>query len=87
MLSAQGMQVWKGWIATGDTPEVLAPNWDEWLAQLQLDQQPGDQIQEGLPRRQDTQFTERELRRLTFVRWLYLTGRLDPMDPRAHESA
>jgi hypothetical protein len=66
------MQVWNGWTVAREAPTFKAPRWDEWLAQLQHVQQAGYHQQKDLP------FSEREMARLTFLRWLYLTGRLDP---------
>ena len=68
------MQVWKGWTAAGEAPMIKAPSWEEWLAQLQRVQQAEYHV------RQDVQFSEQEMARLMFLRWLHLTGRLDAQE-------
>lgn len=74
------MQVWKGWIATSAATSVpavkTAPTWDEWCARQRCllsgeQQQPACQ-QECMP------FSDQEFARLSFVRWLYQRGSLDP---------
>jgi hypothetical protein len=67
------MQIWKGWTAT-----VGALPWAEWCAR----QQGALRAQQRL--RQDVPFSERELTYLSFVRWLYQTGRLDPVEHDNH---
>jgi hypothetical protein len=67
----QTMPIWKGWTAT-----TGARTWDEWCAQ-----------QQGALRnqqRQDVPFSERELACLSFMRWLYQAGRLDPREHDTH---
>ena len=64
------MQAWRGWTA------IAAPTWDDWCAHQQCNLR-GEKyqqacLQESIP------FNERELARLSFVRWLYQRGRLDP---------
>jgi hypothetical protein len=66
------MEDWKGWTATAG-----ALTWDEWCARQQ------SVLRGEQHRRQDVPFSERELTRLSFVRWLYQTGRLDS---RAHDN-
>jgi hypothetical protein len=65
------MQAWRGWTATAGVPTTAAPTWAEWCVQLQSTLRDEQRRQHCLP------FTERELARLSFVRWLYQTGRLD----------
>jgi hypothetical protein len=73
------MQVWKGWTAAGETPMIKAPSWDEWLThQLQRVRQAEYHVEYHV--RQDVQFSEHELARLMFLRWLHLTGRLDAQE-------
>ena len=63
----QAMQAWKGWTATaGALPKA------EWCARQQ------GALRDQQRRRQDAPFSARELTGLSFVRWLYQTGRLDP---------
>jgi hypothetical protein len=79
------MQVWQGWTPYGEASAIRAPKWDEWVRKSQGVQHAGNHRQERLAEEQEApfeaQFTERELARLSFVRWLYLTGRLNPLDP------
>ncbi len=70
------MQTWRGWIATSASAITPPPTWDEWRAR-QRHSLSGENRQQ--PSQKDNMpFTERELARLSFVRWLYLRGCLDP---------
>jgi hypothetical protein len=64
------MQIWKGWTTTAGSTTKWTLTWAEWRAHQQR----------TLPdkRRQHAgeRFTERERAHLSFVRWLYHTGRL-----------
>ena len=73
------MQVWKGWTAAGEAPMIKVPSWDEWLAQLQRVRQAEYHVRQDL-QFQDVQFSEQEMARLMFLRWLHLTGRLDAQE-------
>ena len=70
------MQVWRGWTATSASAAAAAPTWDDWCARqrrlLRPTQGQSESKQESSP------FSDRELARLSFVRWLYQRGRLDP---------
>ncbi|HEV2458080.1 MAG TPA: hypothetical protein VGS80_06910 [Ktedonobacterales bacterium] len=69
------MQTWNGWTATAGAPTTAAPTWAEWCARHQ------GTLRNAERRQQDEQsvpFSERELARLSFVRWLWQSGRLDP---------
>ena len=70
------MHAWTGWAAASQTAGKTAPTWDEWCAGqrrlLGTEQREHSRQHERMP------FSERELARLSFVRWLYQTGRLDP---------
>jgi hypothetical protein len=70
------MHAWTGWMAASQTAGKTAPTWDEWCAGqrrlLGSKQRPPSCQHENSP------FSERELAHLSFVRWLYQTGRLDP---------
>jgi hypothetical protein len=68
------MQVWKGWTVAREAPMIRVPSWEEWLAQLQRVQQAEYHL------RQDVQFSDQEMARLMFVRWLHRTGRLDAQE-------
>jgi hypothetical protein len=70
------MQTWKSWSVASAIDGNPAPTWDEWCARLR-------RIRSGEKRQQVCQhdnmpFSQRELARLSFVRWLYLRGCLDP---------
>jgi hypothetical protein len=70
------MQVWRGWRATSASAATVAPTWNDWCAcQRRLlcrtQYEPGRE-EESSP------FSNRELARLTFARWLYQRGHLDP---------
>ncbi len=72
------MQAWMGWAATSASASAVktVPTWEEWCARqrriLSSEQRQQACQQESMP------FSDRELARLSFVRWLYQTGRLDP---------
>jgi hypothetical protein len=59
------MRTWEGWLPASAMANTFRLTWDKWCA-LQ-------RRQEGIP------FSDRELARLSFVRWLYhnYTRRLD----------
>ena len=80
------MQAWRGWTATAATPTTpttpttrttRALTWAEWCARHQHTLRDEERCHEGV------RFTEGELVRLSFVRWLYQTGRLGP---RGHDT-
>jgi hypothetical protein len=69
------MQAWRGWTATAAIPTTRttrARTWAEWCAWQQRTLWDEEGCHEGV------QFTEGELARLSFVRWLYQAGRLGP---------
>jgi hypothetical protein len=66
------MQAWKGWMATAVAPTTGPLTWAEWCARQQGALRDEQRRQHGVP------LSERELGRLSFVRWLCQTGRLDP---------
>jgi hypothetical protein len=78
------MQAWRGWTAVAQTAVKTAPTWEEWcayqrrLAQRRL--QPRFDLRQHACQHdnESSPFSERELARLSFVRWLYQTGHLDP---------
>lgn len=74
------MQAWKGWIATSKSAATAAPTWEQWSAYQARQRNSEQRQQEG------SLFSDRELARLSFTRWLYQTGRLDPA-PRQPMSA
>jgi hypothetical protein len=70
------MQSWKSWSVASAIGGNLAPIWDEWCARLR-------RIRSGEMRKQACQqnsvpFSQRELAHLSFIRWLYLRGCLEP---------
>lgn len=70
------MQSWKSWSVASAIGGNLAPTWDEWCARLR-------RIRSGEMRKQACQqnsvpFSQRELAHLSFIRWLYLRGCLEP---------
>ena len=64
------MPVWKGWTATSVPAVTGAPTWDAWTTCQQRALSRKKQQQETIA------FSERELARLLFVRWLYQRGSL-----------
>ena len=62
------MQAWSGWSGTSAPAVKVAPTWDEWRACQRRIERP----------RESVSFSERELARLSFMRWLYQRGRLAP---------
>lgn len=73
------MRTWEGWTATIGTTATRAPTWSEWRLQLQGNLS-GEQRQDEQRQNHGTPFSQRQLARLSFVRWLYLTGRLGPRE-------
>jgi hypothetical protein len=80
------IQAWRGWTATAATPTTRttraltrALTRAEWCAwqQRQRTLRDEERCHEGV------RFTEGELARLSFVRWLYPAGRLGP---RGHDN-
>ena len=70
------MRAWRGWMATSASAITAAPTWDDWRACQQrllrcAQCEPG-------PEDESSPFSDRELARLSFARWLYQRGRLDP---------
>jgi hypothetical protein len=67
------MHPWSGWpaLAHASTAKTRL-TWSEWCAFQQRTQHTEKRRQDGLP------FSDRELARLSFERWLYQTGRLVP---------
>jgi hypothetical protein len=74
------MHVWKGWAATSESAATFALTWEQWCAYQARKRTSEQQQHEG------SLFSDRELARLSFTRWLYQTGRLDPA-PRQPLSA
>jgi hypothetical protein len=70
------MQAWMGWTAASAPGVKTALTWNEWCGYQQRilggEKHQQARQQESIP------FSDRELARLSFVRWLYQTGRLDP---------
>ncbi len=67
------MPAWKGWTATAASAVKTAPTWDTWCARQR------DALSREKQQPESIAFSERELARLAFVRWLYQKGCLDPM--------
>jgi hypothetical protein len=68
------MHAWKGWTAASDTAVSATVTWDEWRTHQQ--RMLGRADRQPLRQRESVVFSDRELARLSFVRWLYQTGRL-----------
>ena len=70
------MQTWRGWAAIPAPGVKTAFTWEEWrgfqVRILGREKHQQARQQESMP------FSKRELARLSFVRWLYQSGRLDP---------
>lgn len=65
------MQAWRGW-TTAATPTTRALTWAEWCAWQKGTLRDEEHCHQGV------RFTDRELARLSFVRWFYQTGGLGP---------
>jgi hypothetical protein len=65
------MPVWMGWKASLAPDVKTALTWDEWVARQQRRVKREQHGQANEP------FSERELARLLFVRWLYQRGGLN----------
>ena len=70
------MQVWSGWRATSASAATAAPTWDDWRACQQRLLRCAQHKLES--KEESSLFSDRELARLSFARWLYQRGRLDP---------
>jgi hypothetical protein len=70
------MSAWRGWAASSATGVNTACSWEDWRA----DQRRllGDEQRQQERDQRGATFNHRELARLSFVRWLSQTGRLDP---------
>jgi len=81
------MRAWGGWTAasasagTADTGRVTALSWEAWCARQQ--RLVGSEQDRDVCPHDSSPFSDRELPRLSFVHWLYQSGRLDP---RAHDN-
>lgn len=86
------MQTWEGWIAAMASAGKPRLTWDDWYARQQRirdtmkhrQEQAGTRMPFGhrglVPQaRERMSFSDQELARLSFVRWLYQIGRLDPL--------
>jgi hypothetical protein len=70
------MHAWRGWTAAAQTAVKTASTWDEWCAwQRRL---LGSEQHQQARQHESSPFSQRELARLSFVRWRYQTGRLNP---------
>jgi len=67
------MHTWEGWLPASEMANTFRLTWDEWCALQRRRMDLEQRRQEGIP------FSDRELARLSFVRWLYhnYTRRLD----------
>ncbi len=68
------MHTWEGWTAASGTTTKMACTWAEWCVWHQRAQRAQQRQQECIS------FSDRELARLSFVRWLSQTGRLALQD-------
>jgi hypothetical protein len=77
------MHAWTGWTAASQTAVKTASTWEEWCAcQRRL---LGSTKREQARQHESSPFSARERARLSFVRWLYQTGRLDPAQDDDHD--
>ena len=70
------MRTWTGWISTSAHAANIALTWDEWCARQRRSL--SDEERNQPSQKDNMPFTERQLARLSFVRWLYLRGCLEP---------
>jgi len=70
------LRTWKSWSVASATNGNRAPTWDEWCARLRRTRS-GEKRQQAC-QQDNVPFSQREIARLSFVRWLYLRGSLDP---------
>jgi hypothetical protein len=70
------MSAWMGWMAPSASAVKAAPTWDEWCVRQQRILGSGKHQQ--VCQQESSPFSECELARLAFVRWLYQRGDLDP---------
>jgi hypothetical protein len=77
------MRAWGGWSATTATPSASVLTWTTWQASqrriLGLENRQERQTQED-ERSSAAPLSEREIARLTFVRWLYQNGHFGPRE-------
>lgn len=66
------MDIWKGWVAASGSAVKPAFTWEQWRAYQAL------RLRNGQPSPDGSPFSASELARLSFLRWAYQTGRLDP---------
>jgi hypothetical protein len=69
------MEVWRGWTATSVPAVKSIPTWDDWCASQRRIL--GGEQQQQARQPQSGHFTDRELARLSFLRWLYQQGVAD----------
>jgi hypothetical protein len=78
------MRAWRGWTVTSASAINTAPTWEAWCAwQQRLLRR--EQLRHVCPY-DSRPFSDRELARLSFVRWLYQRGHLDPRDPPRNDN-
>ena len=77
------MHAWTGWTAASQTAVKTASTWEEWCACQQ--RLLGSTKREPARQPESSLFSERERARLSFVRWLYQTGRLEPARDEGHD--
>jgi len=70
------MQTWKSWSVAAAIGGNPAPTWDEWCARLRRIR--SDEGRQQACQQDNMPFSQRELTRLSFIRWLYLRGCLEP---------
>jgi hypothetical protein len=70
------MHTWMGWTATSATALTSASTWEEWCAEQR--RRLGGEARQHARQHDRLPFNDREVARLSFVRWLKQTGRLDP---------
>ncbi len=65
------MPGWMGWTTSTAPATNLALTWEQWCAHQQ------HSLSREQRRRENNGFSDRELARLSFVRWLYQGGRIE----------
>ena len=77
------MEAWRRWLATSAPAGEAAPTWEEWrVRQRRL---LSSEQRQPRSKREYSLFSERELARLTFVRWLQQRGARD-LEPAPRDS-
>jgi hypothetical protein len=71
------MQIWRGWTTISVPAVTSVPTWEEWCASQRRILSGGEKHQQAR-QPESGPFSDRELARLSFLRWLYQQGVVDP---------